>query len=251
MADKGILFSAPMVRALLREIEAPGTGKTQTRRAIPEKVLDAYSEFDDWCNSVSAGVPCSRQSEREFFTERSRFKVGDWLYVREHWRVSTRHDATAPRDMPPKSMTVFFEAGGSIANHGGRNNWRPDPWPALDISRPEWVGRFRQGMHMPKWASRIALEVIGVRVERLQAISPADAMAEGLITVRHASALAREKGCDWGFEGDDRYGSPVSAYAALWDHINGAGAWDSNPWVAVYEFRPRLGNIDLIGGRNG
>ena len=72
----------------------------------------------------------------------------------------------------------------------------------------------------------------------MQDISKADAIAEGLSRSSYAHAFAKEAGCDWGFDGDTRIGSPVSAYAALWDHINGPGAWDANPWVVAYTFRP-------------
>jgi hypothetical protein len=99
---------------------------------------------------------------------------------------------------------------------------------------------------MPRWASRITLLVTDVRVERLQDISGADAIAEGLMENPAALRSAVEMGCHWGFEGDDRYGSPISAYATLWDHINGFGAWDANPWIAAYTFTVHNHNIDEL-----
>ena len=92
----------------------------------------------------------------------------------------------------------------------------------------------------------MTLTVTDIRVERLQDISRDDAIAEGLIRDETAAPLAVEMGCDWGFEGDTRFGSPVSAYAALWDHINGAGAWVANPWVVAYTFTVQRQNIDRI-----
>lgn len=71
---------------------------------------------------------------------------------------------------------------------------------------------------MPRWASRITLEVVGVRVERLQEISEADAKAEG-VTVYDGGVCYRD------------------GYAALWDQINGPGSWAANPWVWVVEFQ--------------
>lgn len=85
------------------------------------------------------------------------------------------------------------------------SNVRPDRW--------------RPSIHMPRWASRITLEVVGVRVERLQDISEEDAKAEGC-------ALS----ADWKAFG-------VVAFQQLWESINGPGSWDANPWVWVVEFR--------------
>lgn len=259
MADLPILFSAPMVRAILREIEQPGTGKTQTRRVLDMPPMSFDAVFNDdgvWhIGDAATGHRYAKLSVR--------YRVGDRLYVREAWRVSHKHDATAPRDVKPRTMTVMFDAGGSIANHptGGWvdgffvdiQEWRPDKWPPVGDTI-EWAGRFRQGMHLPRWASRLTLEVTEVRVQRLQDISEADAIAEGL-----------EHDIDGDVDGDGRHvvieswrgadylpwlRDPIEAYADLWDQLNNARGygWDANPWVAVYTFRPVLGNIDQIGG---
>lgn len=232
MADLPILFSGPMVRAILSEIETPGTGKTQTRRIL--KQLPNRTIFFD---AKKAGLN-QYQSPR--------IGVGDRLYVREHWRVSQKWDATAPRDLPARTMTVFFNAGGTIANQAS-GKWEPDN--AYPASRPYWVGKHRQGMHMPKWASRITLIVEGVKVERLQDISEADALAEGVDTERCCGVSSDSCGTHLdGCCGQPEAIDPVEAYQALWDDINGPGAWDANPWVVAYTFRPILSNIDQIGG---
>lgn len=220
MADLPIGFSAPMVRALLREIEAPGTGKAQTRRVLKMKA--------------------SRQTLNPRL-EAPRYSVGDRLYVREHWRCPANRDATAPRDLTPRGTTVFYDCGGCASTeipvgitrsgvdygpeHGEK--WLVHAWPPAG-KLPPYVGRFRQGMHMPRWASRITLLVTEVRVERLQDCSEADAVAEGCRPCPAVSA--REN------------------YAALWDSLHGPGAWALNPWVAAYTFRPVLGNIDNLPG---
>lgn len=245
MADLPITFSAPMVRALLREIDLPFTGKTQTRRGLsntgPELVAPPYRgdgrglyvqfQGDD-------GLPMKAQ--------RLRYVVGDRLYVREHWRCSAKHDATAPRDLTPRSMTIAFEAGGSIANQDDRDDWRPSEVSYTDA---HWMGRFRQGVHMPRWASRITLLVTDVRVERLQDCSEADAWAEGCIKgdpddVGGFFPAEEPDPSGIGWRGWD---NARDWYADLWDQINGPGAWELNPWVAAYSFRPILGNIDRIG----
>lgn len=232
MADLPILFSAPMVSAILREIEQPGTGKTQTRRVL--KPLPRRTIFFD-----------PSTASRDQFHEPS-YAVGDRLYVREAWRVSQTHDATAPRDLQSRTMTVMFEAGGSIATHptGGwvdgffvdTQEWRPDHWRPAD-DKIEWAGRFRQGMHLPRWASRLTLIVTDVRVQRLQEISEADARADGAL--QPWTGLAGSA-CD-----DTRTG--LSEFEVLWDSLNAERApWASNPWIAAYTFKPILGNIDQV-----
>ncbi len=226
MADKPILFSAPMVRALLREIANPGTGKTQTRRVVEPYEPKAGSKpvRDRLVIGKTTIDDHLAISTRGFLPK---YAVGNRLWVREAWRSYHRYDAKPPRDLKPSSP-IYYEAG-----EIGEDE--------ISVMR----GKLRPSMFMPRWASRITLEVTGVKVERLQNCSRKDAIAEGLIRVV-APATAVEMGCDYGFEGDSRFGSPVSAYAALWDHINGSGAWDKNPWVAAYTFRPILGNIDQI-----
>lgn len=213
MADLPIPFSAPMIRALLREIEAPGTGKTQTRRPHPPEPRFV----PDGCRRVDLG---GRPRWWDFWAydraETQRFKlpyaVGDRLWVREHWRTWTAYDDLSPRDLHRGSGVQYV---------------------ADDPISP-WDSRFRQGMHMPRWASRITLLVTDVRVERLQNCSEADAVAEGC-----KGYVSRD--------GEDGL-SPQEEYRTLWDQINGPGAWAQNPWVAAYTFRPVLGNIDKIAG---
>ena len=98
--------------------------------------------------------------------------------------------------------------------------------------------RWRPSIHMPRWASRITLQINGVRVERLQEISYEDALAEG---VSDLSALLHE---DWrpleGESGDEcarRLRWPQRLYKQLWQSINGPGSWDTNPWVWCISFR--------------
>lgn len=232
MADLPILFSAPMVRAILREIENQGTGKTQTRRILkPQPTASGTVTLGD--RVIEAAEWQIR--EGKFI----RINEGDRLYVREAWRVSRMHDQVAPRDLKPRTMTVFFEAGGSIANQDAPGDWKPAVWPEIG-ERPDWAGKFRQAMHMPRWASRITLEVTGVKVERLQDCSEADAFAEGIAKIGRFYGVPE---ADWDSASTR---SAVDAYANLWDEINGPGAWEANPWVAAYTFRPILGNIDQI-----
>src|SRR5690606_25280581 len=95
-------------------------------------------------------------------------------------------------------------------------------WPHKDKPKPEVVGKLRPSIHMPRWASRLTLEVTGIRVERLQNITPADARAEGHPhvpgTERYPQGVHDEAARDW--------------FMDLWDDINAkrGHSWESNPW---------------------
>ncbi|MCZ7488225.1 hypothetical protein [Rhizobium rhizogenes] len=215
MTDRPILFSAPMIRALLA-----GT-KTQTRRLIKPRGKHRPSLFDGtWSDSyvLDHGNESWRQVDIPI-------KLGDRLWVRETWA--------------PLSALTHNDPGVQALADGGF--YRADGG-TVDGEISKWL----PSIFMPRHASRLTLIVTDVRVERLNDISREDAITEGLIKVEHAPPMAVEMGCHWGFEGDGRYGSPISAYAALWDHINGAGAWESNPWIVAYTFTVHHGNIDQI-----
>lgn len=218
MTDKPMLFSAPMVRAILREIREPGTGKTQTRR-------------------IYKSIPVS---------EPQQYSVGDRIWVRETWQThSWAADCVTTRYAAEVSSVGFTQQTVQIPYPEGDRN-------AFKYVAPKSPDFWRPSIHMPRWASRISLEVTDVRYQRLQDISPEDAKAEGLVQLPLAQQLAVDHDCNWGFEGDTRHGSPVSAFSALWDSINGTprkpGApdisWKANPWVVAITFRPHLCNID-------
>ena len=218
MKERPILFSAPMVRAILN-----GT-KTQTRRVVngikqPGETKHPMShapneayQLDDgqvWRFDYLEGV--SRYDVRCPFGQ-----IGDRLWVREAWRTIPSADRIKPRDLMNVESLTHYEA---------------------DAAKPTGMGKLRPSMFMPRWASRITLEVTGVRVERLQDISEADAVAEG---IERAEDFF---GCPcWKCYGEDAdvvaSDDPVGSYQSLWESINGAGSWDANPWVWVVEFKP-------------
>lgn len=198
MTSKPMLFSSAMVRALLA-----GT-KTQTRRPVKWPTWLDDHEFAGAAFNVSSRSVIEHNSGKRFVCPHP---VGSQIWVRETWAVSADLDRYAPSKLPCGCLTMV----------------------AYLASDPDTIGRgrVRQSIHMPRWASRITLEVTGVRVELLQDISEADALAEG---VRH-----------WG---ETWIGVPVpddcacKAYSELWDSINGKNApWDNNPWVWCYTFR--------------
>jgi hypothetical protein len=198
--ERPILFSGPMVRAIL------DGRKTKTRRIVkpqPERQpgMCHYSPTGWAETDANGGCLCHR-------VVRGGFWPGQRLWVRETFDCDhceyPHGDVAEMRTMLDYRAThdcTTWEAGCPCNDENGRSSWRPS-------------------IYMPRWASRITLEVTGVRVERLQDISEADAMAEGV------GGRAQE----------DAYSSCRDEFAALWDSINGKRApWESNPWVWVVE----------------
>ena len=215
MADKPIIFSAPMVRALI------DGRKTQTRRLMPhqETLKVAYSP-------IVSGIRIFNYAGEEEIS-RPPVKVGDRLYVREHWRTADAYDDLSPSQMGGEEPVIYL-ADDTLETWGWRNDFVP--------------GRFRQAMHMPRWASRLTLTVTDVRVQRLQEISAADSIAEGVqcgtCEFMNTSAC-NGRGCF----------ASIAAFQALWNSLHGPDAWDANPWVAAYSFTVQRGNIDSLTTR--
>ena len=216
MKDRPILFSAPMVRALL------DGSKTQTRRVVKPKAAEDLEWFggkdgaDD--DRKTNEILCQRSVEDglqiwnfDYPEEGSVVIVfpygqpGDRLWVREAWKAHTTFDNLPPRDIPQTHVWYMADKGYKAES------------------------RHRQGMFMPRWASRITLEITSVRVERLQDISAADAQAEGIVPDGDGG---------WHLADTRHYmGDPISSYASLWEYINGPDSWEANPWVWVIEFK--------------
>ncbi len=136
---------------------------------------------------------------------------GDRLWVREAWRTVAEADALPPRDL----------------NEAHRI------WNEADAPHQPGAGKLRPGMFMPRWASRITLEITAVRVERLQDISREDAMAEGIV-------IQPDGG--YGLADTTHYHAtdPRQSYFSLWEAINGPGSVEANPWVWAVTF-PAVG----------
>lgn len=219
MKERPILFSAPMVRAIL------DGSKTQTRRALRIQPLDVLLMKEDKAGVEWVGL-MQREPEPKGTVFRCKFgKPGDRLWVRETWQgplLGTAGDYKA------------FNAGGQKAIQ------KPEccVYRATDtLNAVDDDGRelgWRPSIHMPRWASRILLEITGVRVERLQDISEEDAAAEGI----HYDRTIPFNG-PWFIEPSDPQGYLLasSCYQALWEQINGPGSWNANPWVWVVEFK--------------
>lgn len=207
MTERPILFSAPMVRALLA-----GT-KTQTRRVVKPQPFAQPEDDGSGGWEVYAGDELSGTMRCPFGAP------GDRLWVRETWKVSSESNHY-PTD--EKHLYVEFRAGAVAGTGQQRSKFSVER--DAELARAAWGNgkshAWRPSIHMPRWASRITLEVTDVRVERLQAISEADAMAEGI--ERGEAAM---------------YRSATEAFVDLWESINGAGSWRRNPWVWVVEFK--------------
>ena len=226
MKERPIIFSGDMVRAIL------DGRKTQTRRIVKP----ARERSGSGCELA----PCEIAGEINSgdYTLCPYGKPGDRLWVRETWR--------------PHAPEMCGIDNSSINYRADDYHWllqtkeEADLW--LEARRPEeqWpqmlVPKWRPSIHMPRWASRLALEVTGVRVERVQDISDSDATAEGLQIFNEDGNLYYS-----GLESDPETwftnlaawhcDDPIAAYRDLWERINGPGSWERNDWVWVVEFK--------------
>lgn len=210
MKERPILFSGPMVRALLA-----GT-KTQTRRVLKlrpgfdlEQRDDGrwwpWAEHPERCDDVWMACPYGQPGDRLWVREtfcKIIGQSGGW--------IETDYQAT---------YTPGFRLGDSL---GLKKRWTPS-------------------IHMPRDASRITLEIAGVRVERLQDISEADAMAEGIVECPIPADDEGPRRIGYMVGPDDGKSglavTAVNAYRDLWESINGPDSWDANPWVWAIEFK--------------
>lgn len=212
MKERPILFSGEMVRALL------DGKKTQTRRVIVvDRVFSVLRPFYD-----------GRFDDRGNFHYRVRQNMdgmiglrdphiaeqwcphgqpGDRLWVRESWAARLDQDHLSPIQLP-HGMTVGY--------------WADGPSKCCNTGCAGTAGRVRASMHMPRWASRILLEITSVRVERVQDIGEDDAEAEGVE-----------------FNGRPDWAGYRQGFRQLWDSINAARGfgWDVNPWVWCVSFK--------------
>lgn len=225
--EHGVLFLAPMVKAIL------AGRKTQTRRLIPT-ATGQFWDHAGWRPEMAAdgsGIAAWVFADEKIRTwvgtpapKAPHGPVGRRLWVRETWRTqelpSGLDGIRCQADdafLPIESTREAADAWVVAHNNGKRGNrWAPS-------------------IHMPRWASRITLEVTRVRVERVRDITPADALAEGFADFPRdpPDEDPREVGyqqCVPGALARDRF-------ADLWDSINGAGSFASSPWVWVYDFR--------------
>lgn len=205
--DIPIIFSAPMIRALL------DGRKSQTRRLAwhdPKPVV------------AHTNKPPKRSRPLELATTWQKVKPGDRLYVREAWKPHSIYAALKPREIP--KSTVFYAADEQYAP-----------------SNTPWV----PSIHMPRWASRLTLVVTGTKIERLNDITDEDAIAEGVESgLGLDSCRWRDYRYDDLNEGWQP--NPRDGFGSLWTSLHGPGSWSANPEVCVISFRAIRKNIDQL-----
>lgn len=219
--ERPILFAAPMVRAILED------RKTVTRR--PVKVQPHIDASGNFCvgNSNYGQDGYGKPVTKHFVNGCCPFgKPGDRLWVRETWAADAQVDAVAPRDLS-QGEPIHYAADGAARQTG------------CAMIKP---GKGRPSIHMPRWVSRILLEITAVRVERLQDGEGETAfesryIAEGINRIHQGDG-------DYAFHpfksepGPGNWTDPFDAWRELWVGINGAESWNSNLWVWVVEFKP-------------
>ena len=194
-----LLVSDPLIHPI-------STGrKTETRRT---NGLDWVNELPDaWEFVAQEGKTFhfKRKDQPESAAINSRYGLpGDTLWVRENWYVDRGYSALMPRHIPQRpSVRRGYTADGP---------------------RPQWAGKVRPSLFMPRWLSRFTLEITAVKVERVQEITEEGAAREGF--------LPEYLGEFSGFNYPAR-----TWYMNTWKNLNGPDSWDLNPWVWVVSFQ--------------
>lgn len=205
MKERPILFSTPMVQAILEG------RKTQTRRIIKFcKKVDAdflneiiFRNFQFYRDQSYRAI---FDTDEHPFSEKFPYgKKGDILWVRETWCPGL-----CIKD--PYAYKATFKKSDLEEGFNEKIKWKPS-------------------IFMPREACRIRLEITNIRVERLKDISDQDAIDEG-IEFRKDIEMWRSY-----YLNDTWYGNPIWSYRSLWEKINGKDSWNSNPWVFVIEFK--------------
>jgi hypothetical protein len=231
MKERPILFSGPMVRAIL------AGNKTQTRRVVKTNHAGCGKSCHPAVLSITHrgggffGFDASEELRQQYITtfpfgtiKCPHGKPGERLWVRESWRTRREWDKISPNKLPIPADELKADP-----------EWCRDQYITYAVADEEaekMHGRGRPSIHMPRWASRINLEITAVRVERLQDISEADALAEGI-------SWPDDGRPPIDLTGMSNLRIAAFKYKELWESINGAGSWAANPWVWVIEFKPK------------
>lgn len=206
--ERPILFSAPMVQAILDgrktqtrrvlKVQPPGDGY-QLLRVVDTSGPKSHVGKLHWGKLSENKLRVLHSEDRHFDCPYG--QPGDQLWVREAWR-------SYPMAGKDGSPGIIYR---QTPQHSHLGPWKPS-------------------IHMPRWASRIQLEIVSVRVDRLNDISEEDARSEGVLQVKSDGYQD--------YSGIGGYwGSAINSFESLWESINGPGSWSANPWVWVVEFK--------------
>lgn len=213
MADIPIIYSPTMIRPLLED------RKEMTRRLRWKTV--ARGPHPD-------GALC--------YTRWNAVKPGDLLWVWEEWAVDADWNKTKPSELPVGTGPIWLR----WYRHQSPNRTWVDRIGGHDLGAGWIKGRRRASFHMPRWASRITLEVTATKFERLQDISERDAIAEGIVQTK--------TGEHW-WDGSDPTSaacSAVGAFYCLWIRLHGPESWKANPEVVALSFKTHHVNVDQM-----
>ena len=247
-----------MVRGLIREVENPGTGKTQTRRTL--KPQPTTHEAGD-CTIGGQRGPVDYLMREIYPRYMARFRKGDRLWVLEsgiEFKGIAGGSDMFRHDVPATSTLGHYWIRNTLATGASYMV----PGCTREAALIDKRAKVRPSVHMPRWASRLTLTVTDVRVQRLQEISEEDCIAEGATSRPNCSGAGyRDEGwsMDWSPVGtrskwasadgilrerDVCLASPRLAFANLIDRINGAGSWAATPWIVALTFTVERRNID-------
>ncbi|MEH8990327.1 morphogenetic protein [Klebsiella quasipneumoniae subsp. quasipneumoniae] len=219
MTERGMIFNAEMVRAIL------DGRKTQTRRIMNEQPVLNGNFYEVFGSAWSKGMTSIPAVPGHSLSTRCPFgAVGDRIWVREtarcEWQRGDFKDAA-------------FETGVTYKADGERQSFRSAEQHKTFPRRSHAANgdlAWHPSIHMPRWASRILLEITDVRVERLNAISQEDAQAEGMeLTGWRPTYSDPDSG--------GKVMTPYDNFAELWSSIYGDESWKANPWVWVISFK--------------
>jgi hypothetical protein len=233
--ERPILFSAPMVRAILEG------RKTVTRRALNERALKniGYGVQLGECHELPTEGPLHPNSIG-YYNDFCPFgQPGDRLYVRETF-MDLRGTGVEHRPDPDGPLQRYaYGADTRPGSHG-------------DEARKDFGLKWKPSIHMPRAASRILLEIIAARIERLQDISDEQAQSEGIIPAPKTTEDSHQFWRNYHLSGDGTFcvRTPKESFKSLWCHVAGGSfpkgeaaykasphSWDANPWVWVVEFK--------------
>ena len=185
--------------------------KTMTRRIVSEKLLDRWTDYDDFCNNVSVeNAPTERQyyDEKDFFLNNAPYKLGEVVAIAQSYRDSGYTPDSLDRH--PKDLSVR----GLMKDSAGWNN----------------------KMFVKSYACKHHIKITNVKIERLQDISDEDCLKEGIIKGKCGSESTHFMDAYYVPKEKQPYCTPRNAFEVLIDKVSGKGTWESNPFVFAYEF---------------